>query len=79
MTTDERLKKLLGAVLEIDPASIGPETSADSVESWTSLRHMRLVIALEESFGITIPDEDVATMTSWPLLRIVVEEQLAGR
>ena len=39
---------------------------------------MNLVIALESAFDITIPDEDVANLTSYPIIHAVVEEQLAG-
>jgi len=48
------------------------------VLTWDSVRHMNLVIALEQAFDITIPDDDVATMTSYPIVRAVVEEQLGG-
>jgi acyl carrier protein len=65
-------------MLEIDPADVGPSTSADTVPTWDSVRHMNLVIALEQAFDITIPDDDVADMTSYPIIRAVVEEQLGG-
>ena len=39
---------------------------------------MNLIIALEGAFGITIPDEDVAALTSYPIIKAVVEEQLAS-
>ena len=39
---------------------------------------MNLIIALEEAFGITVPDDEVATLTSYPIVRAMVEEQLAG-
>ena len=50
----------------------------DSVEQWDSLRHMTLVLAIEDAFAITIPDEEAANITSWPLIRIVVEEQVGA-
>lgn len=78
MTSDEKLRQVVGAVLEIDPAGVGPETSTDTVAGWDSLKQMRLVIAIEEAFGITIPDEDVVTMTSYPLIELIVKEQSGG-
>ncbi len=79
MPNEEKLKSVMAAVLGIDAGTIGPTTSTDTVKAWDSLKHMQLVIALEETFGIVIPDEEVATLTSYPLLKIVVTEQLAGR
>jgi len=75
MFSEEKLKALMGAILEVDPGAIGPGTSTDTVAGWDSLKHMRLVIALEEAFDVTIPDEEVATMTSYEIVKLVVAEQ----
>lgn len=77
MDHEAKLKAVMAAMLELDVAIIGPETSTDTVEQWDSLHHMNLVIALESAFGITIPDEEVVTLTSYPILKAMVEEQLA--
>lgn len=75
MIDEDALKQVVADVLGIDPAGIGPDTSMDSVEQWDSLRHMTLVLSIEDAFGITIPDEEAAEITSWPLIRLVVQEQ----
>ena len=79
MISEERLRQTIGAVLELDPACVGSGTSTDTVPSWDSLKHMRLIIALEEAFDVTIPDDEVITMTSYPIIKLVVEEQLEKR
>ncbi len=78
MPTEDKLREVVAAMLELDPADVGPDTSTDTVDTWDSVRHMNLVIALEQAFGITVPDDDVAVMTSYPIILAVVEEQLAG-
>jgi len=75
---EERLREVVAAMLELDVADVDDDTSTDTVLTWDSVRHMNLVIALEQAFDITIPDDDVATMTSYPIVRAVVEEQLGG-
>jgi len=75
---EERLREVVAAMLELDVADVDDDTSTDTVRTWDSVRHMNLVIALEQAFDITIPDDDVATMTSYPIVRAVVEEQLGG-
>ena len=76
MLDETRLKGVVADVLEVDPAGIDDNFSMDSVEKWDSLRHMNLVLAIEEAFDITIPDDEAADVTSWPLIRLVVAEQL---
>ena len=75
---ETRLKQVVADVLEVDPAVIGADFSMDNVEQWDSLRHMTLVLSIEDEFGITIPDEEAADVTSWPLIRLVVEEQVGA-
>ncbi|GCL65932.1 acyl carrier protein [Pseudaquabacterium pictum] len=79
MTTDDTLKSVLATLFGIDAAGITDATSMDTVEAWDSIQHMNLVLAIEEEFGISIPDEDAANITSFALIRLVVAEQLAAR
>ena len=79
MLDEARLKKLMGSILRIDPATIGDDTSIDSVPTWDSMRHMRLVLALEDEFGVMIPDDEAAVITSYPLIRSVMQVLLAPR
>jgi acyl carrier protein len=69
----------MATVLEIAADSINDDTSMDTVEAWDSIKHMNLVLAIEEEFGVSIPDEDAANITSYPLIRLVLNEQLKGK
>ena len=73
---EHRLKHVIATVLGVDPNTISDKSSMDSIERWDSLRHMNLVLALENEFGIMIPDEDAANITSYPLIKLVMNEQL---
>jgi acyl carrier protein len=74
MMNEQALKQLMATVLRVPADSISDATSMDTVESWDSLKHMNLVLALEEEFGVTIPDEDAANITSYPLIKLVLAE-----
>jgi len=79
MKTEETLKDVMATVLGIAADSINDDTSMDTVEAWDSIKHMNLVLAIEEEFGVSIPDEDAANITSYPLIRLVLNEQLKGK
>lgn len=76
MLDETKLKQVVADVLEVEPDAIDDQFSMDTVEKWDSLRHMNLVLGIEDAFGITIPDDEAANITSWPLIRLVVAEQL---
>jgi acyl carrier protein len=78
MTTDDKLKQVMAAVLRVPAAEIDDQTSPDSVEAWSSLAHLDLILAIEEEFGVTIPDEEVGDLTSYRLLRLTLDEQGAA-
>lgn len=73
MLDEAKLKEVMATVLEVDAATIGATSSMDTIKSWDSLRHMNLVLALEDEFGVAIPDEDAANITTYPLIRLVLE------
>lgn len=74
MLDEDKLKRVMSQILGIEPDLINEGASTDTLAAWTSLRHMNLVLALEEAFNVQIPDEDAANITSWPLVKVVMSE-----
>lgn len=68
----------MATILGIDPASIGPDASMDTVPAWDSLSHMRLIVALEQEFEIEFDDEDVVEMLSLPLVELTIKEKVGA-
>lgn len=78
MLDEALLKQVIATILQVDPSVVGPDSSSDTIESWDSLKHMNLVLALEEEFNVTIPDDEAANITSYKLIKLVLEELLQG-
>jgi acyl carrier protein len=73
---DERVRGVIADVFGLDPQSIGPETSIETVEAWDSLQHLTVVLALEEEFDIQLDDEQTVAAVSYPAMTEVVRECL---
>jgi acyl carrier protein len=54
----EHVIPVVAEVMGVPVQSIGAESSAKTVETWDSLRHMNLIVALEDTFDVRL-DEDV--------------------
>ena len=76
MEIDAKLKSVMSAVLKVPVEEIGESSSMDTITTWDSLQHMNLVLALEEEFEVSVPDEDAANITSFKLIRTVIQECL---
>ncbi len=79
MVNEENIKQVMALMLKIDISKINDKSSMDNILNWDSLRHMNLILALEDEFKISIPDEDVGNITSFKLIKLVLEEQLLAK
>ncbi len=74
-----RLKEIFSVVLEIPVDDIRPELSPDSSEKWDSLRHIHLVSAIDEGFGISLTFEQQMEALTFDLALEVVTESLGAK
>lgn len=72
--SEQRLRSVFQQVFALDPGHINEETSIDSVESWDSLNHMKLILALESEFNIAFSDEHSVEILSYPLIKLTLAE-----
>lgn len=79
MLNENTLKQVMATLLNVDVSAIDQEASMDTIPSWDSLRHMNLVLALEEEFKVSIPDEDAGNITSYKLIKLVLEDLLKAQ
>ena len=74
-TMEERIKNVMGAVFEMPTEQIKNDSSEDTIESWDSLKHFNLVVALEEEFEFMLTDEEVIQMMNYKLIHEIINEK----
>jgi len=72
---EERIKKVMSAVFELPLVEINKESSSDNIENWDSLKHMNLVVALEEEFEIQFDDEEIGEMMNYELILNIIKSK----
>jgi len=60
----------------VDINDINENSSPDNMEKWDSLTHIKLVIAIESEFNITLTPEDTMEMMSVKLISLILKEKL---
>ncbi len=71
---ENRIKKVMSAVFEIPIEVIDHDSSPDTIGSWDSLKHMNLILALEEEFNVEFTEIQVVEMLNYQLIEIVLKE-----
>lgn len=61
--------ELVAGALDVDPSALSPRTTSDEVPQWDSLGYLRLLMAIEERFGVRIELEKMPELNS--IARIV--------
>ncbi len=74
----ERIKNVMSAVFTISKNQIKDDASPDSIDSWDSLKHMNLVVALEEEFKIQFSDIEITELLSYPTIVTIIQEKING-
>ena len=73
---ENRIKDVMAAVFEIPVDEITDESSPDNIESWDSLKHMNLILALEEEFGIGFSDDEIVEMMNYALIKLIMSKKV---
>lgn len=71
----ERVREVVASTFDVDPAQVNAEASNQTIASWTSLGHLRLMANLEQAFGIRFTMEEMTAMSSVQ----AIENVLAAR
>ena len=73
-SVQDRVNNVMSAVFEITIEQINENSSPDTIESWDSLKHMNLVIALEEEFDCQFSDIEIVDLLSYKLIMAILDD-----
>ena len=72
---DEKVKAVLAEVLQVPPAIITDDLAMQDVDAWDSLKHMELIVSLENTFGLQLSFDEIVNMQSVGDIKRVLEER----
>jgi len=75
---DSRLRETMSFVLGVDESELDDGASVETVESWDSIHHMNLILALEDEFDVRFPEDSIAELTSFSALRDQLSKLTSG-
>jgi acyl carrier protein len=73
----EKVQDVMCDVFDIDDLHITDATTAEDLEEWDSLSHIRFMITLERQFGFKFLNEEIAELKNVGDLVTVIQKKLA--
>ena len=74
MENKEKLQEIFVRHSHCKAEEIGEDTSLDTLEEWDSLNHLKLVLAIEDVFGVSLTEEESVEVLSYPLIVEVLKD-----
>ena len=71
---DDRVKAVMAAILKVPRESLDRESSPDSIESWHSVNHLKLMMALEEEFDVSFTEDQIVDAMNFRLILLTLKE-----
>ncbi len=71
---ESRIKGVMSPVFGISEDEIEDTASPDTIETWDSLKHINLIVALEEEFNVEFSDEEIFDMMNYKLIVATIHD-----
>jgi acyl carrier protein len=75
----EKLKGVLLKELELENYNIETQTLAYEIPGWDSLKHISVILAIEEAFDIRLPGREVRKLENIGQLQELVNEKIRNK
>ena len=69
----DKLFKIISKIMDVPVEDITEDSSPDTVEKWDSLRHMNLILVIEEEFEFQFSDDEVVELLSVELILVTLK------
>lgn len=70
---EEKLKSVFTSIFGISAKDITDETSMQTLSSWDSLKHMNLIVAIEDAFNIEFDEDEFVNMSSFGAIKQILQ------
>lgn len=73
----ERAVTVIASVLRVPAAALTDHSSPDDVGTWDSMKHLQILLAVEEEFGIQLPADAADTLQTVGAIVSAIGERTA--
>lgn len=78
-TLNSRITSVMAIVFEMDETAIQVDANPDTIPQWDSLRHINLIMALEEEFSIVFTDQETLELLNMALIENIITQKITEK
>lgn len=72
------ISEIFEDVMDLDDVVLEDGTTADDIEEWDSLSHVRLIVAVERQYGVKFSNAEIDGLTKFgDIVTLVLEKKAA--
>jgi acyl carrier protein len=72
---NNKLKELLKDVFALPDGEINDDLTVNTLETWDSLKHMELVVAIEKEYGVDLSVDEIISMKSVDAIKTILKKK----
>ena len=74
-----KIKSIMALVFNIKKAEIEDNSSPNTIEVWDSMKHMNLIIALEEEFKVSFSYNEIGEMVNFKIINLILNQKIVNK
>ncbi len=68
------IQSLISSTLRIDESQVDDTLQMKTTPQWDSLKHMELIVAIENTYSIELTGDEIAEMISYPAIKTIIQK-----
>ncbi len=73
-----QVNKIISRIMGVSSSEVTEETSPDNLPQWDSLKHIHLILAIEEEFGVQFTDQEIVSIKGVKSIVLLLTKKLGG-
>lgn len=72
---EEKLKELMSDLFKMKKEEISDSLTMKDTDVWDSLKHMELIVSIEETFNVQLSADEIVAMQDVKAIKIILAEK----
>ena len=70
---EDQIRNVMAAVFDISSDEISDDSSPHEIKAWDSIKHLSLVLALEEEFDIRFEEAEIPSLVNFKIIAATIK------